>query len=114
MAWTQNVVIIGSLLAGGMLLLPANNAGISAYLSAATPDRLQGRTNSAAGFISNAATPIAPAVAGLLVGSVGGRAATLAGAALVVLSTAPLLASPVIRSLGRPDSWAGAVTSTSR
>jgi hypothetical protein len=114
MAWTQNVVIIGSLLAGGMLLLPANNAGISAYLSAATPDRLQGRMNSAAGFISNAASPLAPAVAGLLVGSVGGRAATLAGAALVVLSTAPLLASPIIRSLGRPDSWAGAVTSTSR
>jgi MFS family permease len=114
MAWTQNVVIIGSLLAGGMLLLPANNAGISAYLSAATPDRLQGRMNSAAGFISNAASPLAPAVAGLLVGSVGGRAATLAGAALVLLSTAPLLASPVIRSLGRPDSWAGAVTSKSR
>jgi MFS family permease len=114
MAWTHNVVIIGSLLAGGMVLLPANNAGISAYLSAATPDRLQGRMNSAAGFISNAASPIAPAVAGLLVGSVGGRAATLAGAALVVLSTAPLLASPVIRSLGRPDSWPGAVTNASR
>jgi MFS family permease len=113
MAWTQNVVIIGSLLAAGMLLLPANNAGISAYLSAATPERLQGRMNSAAGFISNAGSPIAPVVAGLLVGSVGGRAATLVGAALVVLSIAPLLASPVIRSLGRPDSWAGAVASTS-
>ena len=107
MAWTQNVVIIGSLLAAGMLLLPANNAGISAYLSAATPDHLQGRMNSAAGFISNAASPLAPAVAGLLIGTVGGRAATLVGAALVVLSTAPLLASPVVRSLGRPDSWPG-------
>ena len=64
MAWTQNVVIIGSLLAGGMLFLPATNAGISAYLSAATPDRLQGRMHSAAGFISNAASPLAPAVAG--------------------------------------------------
>ncbi|MDQ1735031.1 MAG: hypothetical protein QOH56_1282 [Pseudonocardiales bacterium] len=114
MAWTHNVVIIGSLLAGGMLLLPANNAGISAYLSAVTPDRLQGRMNSAAGFISNAASPLAPAVAGLLVGSVGGRAATLAGAALVVLSTAPLLASPVVRSLGRPDSWTRAVTNLSQ
>jgi MFS family permease len=108
MAWTRNVVIIGALLAGGMLLLPANNAGISAYLSATTPDRLQGRMNSAAGFISNAVSPLAPAVAGLLVGSVGGRAATLVGAALVVASTAPLLLSPVIRSLGRPDSWAAA------
>lgn len=110
MAWTHNVVIIGSLLAAGTLLLPATVSGISAYLSAATPERLQGRMNSAAGFISNAASPIAPAVAGLLVGSVGGRAATLVGAALVALSAAPLLATPVIRSLGPPDSWAGAAT----
>lgn len=114
MAWTNNVIIIGSLLAGGMLLLPANNAGISAYLSAATPDDLQGRMNSAAGFISNAASPVAPVLAGLLLESFGGRTETLAGAALVVLSTAPLLASPVIRSLGRPDSWATAATSASR
>ncbi len=110
----NNVIIIGSLLAGGMLLLPANNAGISAYLSAATPDDLQGRMNSAAGFISNAASPVAPVLAGLLLESFGGRTETLAGAALVVLSTAPLLASPVIRSLGRPDSWATAATSASR
>ena len=115
MAWTENVVIIGSLLAGGMLFLPANNAGISAYLSAATPDSMQGRMNSAAGFISNAASPLAPAVAGLLVGSLGGPVATLTGAGMVVLSTAPLLASPAVRSLGRPDSWlAAAETSPSR
>ena len=106
MAWTSNVVLIGSLLAAGMLFLPATNAAISAYLSAATPDRLQGRMNSAAGFISNAASPVAPVIAGLLVGSVGGRTATLVGAALVALSTAPLLVSPVIRALGRPDTWA--------
>lgn len=111
MAWTENVVIIGSLVAGGMLFLPANNAGISAYLSAATPDHFQGRMNSAAGFIANVASPLAPAVAGLLVGFLGSTAATLAGAGLVVLSTAPLLATPVVRSLGRPDSWFAAADS---
>jgi MFS family permease len=106
MAWTTDVVIIGTLLAAGMVLLPATNAGVSAYLAAATPDRLQGRMNSAAGFVSNAASPLAPVLAGVLVGSVGDSVTTLVGAALVVLSTAPVVASPVTRSLGRPDSWA--------
>lgn len=106
MAWTHNVVVIGSLLACGVVLLPANVAGLSAYMAAATPSHLQGRMNAAAGFINNAASPIAPIVAGVLVGSAGGEAATLSGAALVVLSAAPLLASPLIRALGRPESWA--------
>jgi predicted MFS family arabinose efflux permease len=105
MAWTQNVVLIGALLAAGMVLLPANNAGVSSYLAAVTPDGFQGRMNSAAGFLSNVASPAAPVVAGVLIGSAGGRVATLAGAVLVVLSVVPLLASRVVRSLGPPDTW---------
>jgi len=106
LAWTTSVPIIGALLAAGFLLLPANNSGISAYMVSVVPNRLQGRVNSAGGFISDGMRPIAPALAGVLVGSVGGRTAAITGAAFVVLSLVPLLASSAIRSLGRPDTWA--------
>jgi len=65
MAWTTEVPVIGALLAVGTFLLPANNAGIGAYLSFVTPDEMQGRLNSAAGFVSDGLTPLAPVVAGV-------------------------------------------------
>lgn len=105
MAWTDQVVVIGALLAVGVFLLPANNSGISAYLVTVTPDRLQGRVNSAGGFIAGGVVPLAPALAGVLISSAGGRVATLAGAACVALSVVPLLSSSAIRGLGRPESW---------
>ncbi len=106
LAWTGNVLVIGALLAGGFLLMPANNSGIAAYLAAVTPDRLQGRMYSASGFVANAIEPAAPVLAGVLVGSIGGRATTVVGAVLVAASLAPLLASTAVRNLGRPDDWA--------
>jgi hypothetical protein len=108
MAWTTDVRVIGALLAAGTFLLPANNAGIGAYLSFVTPDEMQGRLNSAAGFVSDGVTPLAPVVAGALIATVGGRAATLVGAVLVAASVVPLLAEPSVRRLGRPAEWAAA------
>jgi MFS family permease len=105
MAWTDSVLGIGMLLGIGFFLLPSNNSGISAYLVTVTPDRLQGRVNSAGGFIAEGVLPLAPALAGVLVGSAGGRLATLTGAVLVALSVVPLLTSSAIRRLGRPGSW---------
>jgi MFS family permease len=111
LAWTDSVAVIGTLLACGFLLLPANNSGISAYLAAVTPHRLQGRMFSAGAFIATGIGPGAPVLAGVLVGTLGGRTATLVGAGLVAASLAPLLASGAIRGLGRPDSWVRAADS---
>ncbi|HST49335.1 MFS transporter [Jatrophihabitans sp.] len=105
MAWTDRVPVIGALLAFGIFLLPAANSGISAYLVTVTPDRLQGRVNSAGGFIAGGVVPLAPVLAGVLIGWAGGRVATLVGAACVALSLVPLLSSSAIRGLGRPGSW---------
>jgi hypothetical protein len=105
-AWTTDVRIIGALLAIGTFLLPANNAGIGAYLSFVTPDEMQGRLNSAAGFVSEGMTPLAPVVAGALLATIGGVAGTLVGAALVASSVLPLLLEPSVRNLGRPADWA--------
>jgi MFS family permease len=105
MAWTTNVVVIGVLYAVGFFLVPANNAGISAYFVSVVPDRLQGRVNSAAGFMANCLSPLAPVVAGWGLAAFGGRGATLAGAGLVAASLVPVLASRTTRSLGRPAAW---------
>lgn len=106
MAWTTDVVVIGALQAAAIFLIPANNAGISAYLASVVPDRLQGRVNSAAGFVSNGLSPLAPVLAGVLLAVLGGRVATVIGAALIAATVLPLLASATVRDLGRPDTWA--------
>jgi predicted MFS family arabinose efflux permease len=105
MAWTTDVRLIGALLAIGTFLLPANNAGIGAYLSFVTPEELQGRMNSAAGFVSGGLTPLAPVVAGALLAAIGGTPSTLVGAALVACSIVPLVLEPSVRRLGRPTEW---------
>jgi MFS family permease len=104
-AWTSSVIVIGGLLAIGFFLLPANNSAIGAYMVTVVPDRLQGRINAAGGFIANGIDPLAPALAGVLVGTFGGRTASLCGALFVAVSLAPLLGSKAIRQLGRPASW---------
>jgi len=106
MAWTTDVRAIGALLALGTFVMPANNAGIGAYLSFVTPDELQGRLNSAAGFVSGGLVPLAPLIAGILLATLGGSAGTLIGAALVAGSLLPLLFEPSVRRLGRPAEWA--------
>lgn len=108
LAWTTDVVVIGALLAIGTFLLPANNAGIGAYLAFVTPDEMQGRMSSAAGFVSEGLTPLAPVVAGALLATIGGTTGTLVGAALVAGSVVPLVFEPSVRGLGRPDEWARA------
>jgi MFS family permease len=109
-AWTTDVRVIGALLAIGTFLLPANNAGIGAYLSFVTPDDMQGRLNSAAGFVSDGLTPLAPVVAGALLATIGGTAGMLVGAAVVAGSVVPLLLEPSVRRLGRPAEWAPAAS----
>ena len=106
MAWTTDVRVIGALLALGTFVMPANNAGIGAYLSFVTPDELQGRLNSAAGFVSGGLTPFAPVIAGALLATLGGTAGTLVGTVLVAGSLLPLVLEPSVRRLGRPAEWA--------
>jgi MFS family permease len=105
MAYTNNVPLIGGLLALALLANPAGNAAISSYLVATTPDRLQGRTQSALQFCATSLQPLGPVVGGALMGVWGGQRAMLAAAALLALSVLPLLISRETRRLPTPDRW---------
>jgi MFS family permease len=105
MAFTTNVGVIGGLLAVATFLMPANNSGISAYIAARVPDRMQGRFNAAAGFVSEGLLPLGPVLAGVVLAGAGGVAATLAGAAVVASSLLPIVLNHEVRTLGRPDQW---------
>ena len=107
LAWTTSLVAVGALVALGTFLIPANNAGISAYMVSIVPDELQGRVNSAAGFISTGLLPLGPVLAGVALALVGGVTTLLVGAAASALCAVPLLAARTVRELGRPDQWAG-------
>ena len=107
-AFTTNVAVIGALIAAGTFLLPANNSGISAYIASRVPDAMQGRFNSAAGFVAEGLQPAGPVLAGVLVAAAGGAVATLVGAGVVALSLVPVLATREVRTLGRPEQWQSA------
>lgn len=110
MAFTDNVVVIGGLLAVGLVTNPAGNACISSYMAATTPDRLQGRANAALMFSAMALTPLASVVGGWALDQYGGRATMLAAAALTALAAVPLLLSRDVRTLSTPDRWPGVET----
>lgn len=105
MAFTNDVVVIGVLLAVGLFGMPAGNAAVMSYLTTITPDRLMGRTNAALGFSASLFMPLGPIGGGLLMGMLGGRTAMLATAVLTALSALPLLMSRETRRLGTPDQW---------
>jgi hypothetical protein len=70
------------------------------------PDELQGRVNSAAGFIAGSLAPLGPLLAGVALAALGGITTLLVGAAMTAATALPLFLSRAIRQLGRPDTWA--------
>jgi MFS family permease len=107
MAYTDNVVVIGLLVAVALLGNPAGNAAISSYLVATTPDALQGRTQSALQFCATSITPIGPLLGGILLTAWGAQPAMLAAAGLLALSIMPLVVSKEARRLPIPAQWPG-------
>ncbi|MBY4012763.1 hypothetical protein [Rhodococcoides fascians] len=105
MALTKNVVLIGALIAASIVLLPANNAGISACIASVTPAHLQARVNAAGGVLSLGLAPLAPPAAGLSIPAAGGQASMFIGSALLIASLAPLAASRDVRELSKPAHW---------
>lgn len=105
MGLTTNVILIGALFATGIVLVPANNSGISAYIATVTPLNLQARLNAAAGVISLGLAPLAPPVAGALIATVGGPGSMLIGSVFLLTSLVPLIINHEVRDLDKPATW---------
>ena len=105
MALTNNVAVLGGLLAAAFVGLPSVNAAIDSYLIAVTPDRLQGRVDSGLGFATSVLQPAGPLVGGFLLAQIGGKAAMLATAGLMAAGVLVLAASTEVRRLPTPDRW---------
>ena len=102
--WNHPAVVAAALSAG-LFLNPAGNAGIGSYRMAVTPPELIGRVQATTQFVSMAAMPLAPVLAGALLTGVGGGAAV---AALGLLSAGVALIptlSTSVRSVPRPQDW---------
>jgi MFS family permease len=108
MAFTNNVLLIGGLLAVALFGNPAGNAAISSYMVATTPDRLQGRTQAALVFCVTVLQPLGPVIGGALMALWGGPPAMLVAAGLLGLAVLPLVVSRETRRLPTPDRWPAA------
>ncbi|WP_427887880.1 MFS transporter [Kribbella sp. GL6] len=97
-ASTRPAVLI-ALPALAVFLLPALNSGLFGYQMLITPNKLQGRAQSAFMFMSNGAAPLAPFLGGVFLGTLGARNALLLFAALLAVGAVLLTVSRSIRSI---------------
>jgi MFS family permease len=90
--------LIGVLGAAAFLLVPALNALADALVLEQAPDRLQGRAVSAAIQVASFAAPVAPVLAGTLLGTIGTTWAIVAyGGAYVALAVVAHASAPLRR-----------------
>ncbi|WGL52233.1 MFS transporter [Nocardioides sp. BP30] len=105
MAFWSGPGVVAAGLGAILLLNPAGNAGAGSYRMAITPAPLVGRVQAAMQFTSLVPMPLAPVLAGGLLGWLGGRGAILALAVLSGLIALIPSLSRSVRSVPRPGSW---------
>ncbi|MFL6155382.1 MAG: MFS transporter [Marmoricola sp.] len=112
MAFWSTPLVIAAALGVILLLNPAGNAGGGSYRMAVTPPELIGRVQSAMQFTSMVTMPLAPLLAGALLGWLGVRDAILAlGLITTAVALIPTL-SRTVRSVGRPAEWRAEAAAT--
>ncbi|WDH78954.1 MFS transporter [Microbacterium esteraromaticum] len=96
---------IGIVFGGAVLPLPALNAALMGYFMVATPSRLLGRANSAAGVLGMGAMPFAPLIAGFGLAWAGRTSTLILCAVLCALAALLALFNRPLRSLPTESGW---------
>lgn len=96
---------IAAVLAGGVLLLPAINAGLIGYMTVATPTELLGRVNSALSIMAMGAMPLAPVIAGFGLEWVGRTGTLVLSGAICVVAVVLAVVTPALRALPKESRW---------
>lgn len=97
---------IAIVLGVSVFLLPALNSALLGYFMVATPSRLLGRANSAAGALGMGAMPLAPLIAGFGLTWVGREGTMLFAATLCLLSAVLAIGNRTLRALPAEPGWA--------
>ncbi|MET9022024.1 MFS transporter [Actinopolymorpha sp. NPDC004070] len=90
---------VAALLALAILPAPTLNAALVGYQIAVTPDRMQGRVDSAIGLLAQCLQPLAPLLGGLVVAWWGGRGGFLVFAGILAVAAVVASLSNGIRNL---------------
>jgi MFS family permease len=106
MALVPTYWVFVSMLAFGVFLYPALNAGFTGYLTVIVPDRMMGRATSLLGLTGLIAAPAAPVLGSALLEGLGiGAGLWVMVGAMVCVLLALGCTRPLMR-IGRPDTWA--------
>ena len=97
---------IAIVLGASVFLLPALNSAMLGYFMVATPSRLLGRANSAAGALGMGAMPLAPLIAGFGLTWVGREWTMLFAAVICLVATVLALGNRTLRALPAEPGWA--------
>ncbi|MFI2362326.1 MFS transporter [Promicromonospora sp. NPDC019610] len=109
MALAPTYWVFVAMLAVGVFLYPALNAGFTGYLTVIVPDRMMGRATSLLGLTGLIAAPAAPVLGSALLEGWGiGVTLWVMVGAMVAVLVALRLTRPLMR-IGRPDTWAADV-----
>jgi MFS family permease len=98
-ALTSAPLALVLLLAGAIFFVPAFNAALFGYQVLVTPDEMQGRAQSAIGFLASATSPLAPVAGGLLLQGAGLRVAVLVLCLPLALAALHVTLSTAIRAI---------------
>lgn len=107
LSWMVEPWAIIAVLGAAVLLVPALNAGMMGYFMVATPSRLLGRANSAAGVLGMGAMPLGPLIAGFGLAWVGRHNTILVCAALCAVAAILAIGNRALRALPVEARWAG-------
>ena len=106
MALAPTYWVFVAMLAVGVFLYPALNAGFTGYLTVIIPDRMMGRATSLLGLTGLIAAPAAPVLGSALLEGWGiGVTLWVMVGAMVAVLVALRLTRPLMR-IGKPDTWA--------
>jgi MFS family permease len=106
MALAPTYWVFVSMLAVGVFLYPALNAGFTGYLTVIIPDRMMGRAMSLLGLTGLIAAPAAPVLGSALLEGFGiGTTLWVMVAGMACVLVALCFVRPLMR-IGKPDTWA--------
>jgi predicted MFS family arabinose efflux permease len=103
MLLTHNALLLGLIVAAGVLITPVTNSIVFSYQVALAPDRLQGRVQAASTAVSFSAGWLGPLAIGVLLEAAGASATILSLTGWMTMLAIAVVVVPAFRHVPRAD-----------